>query len=179
MKSIILGVTGSIAAYKAADLAHKLTQKGLSIHVIMTRSAQEFITATTFQSLTHNRVVTDMFELIDHPDIEHISLAKAADLVLIAPVSANIIGKIANGIADDMLSTVIMAVKNVPIVICPAMNTAMYENPIVQRNIKTLTDLDYRFIKPRSSHLACGDVGNGALADLETIMTEIMRLLES
>ncbi len=173
MKNIILGVTGSIAAYKAADIANNLTKKGYNVEVIMTRSAREFITPLTFQSLTKNKVYYDMFEEITPKDIKHISLAKKADLCLIAPASANIVGKLANGIADDMLSTVVMAMNNVPVYICPAMNTNMYINPIVQRNIKTLTELGYHFIEPRESVLACGDLGRGALADVEKIVNTV------
>ncbi|EMS68996.1 bifunctional phosphopantothenoylcysteine decarboxylase/phosphopantothenate--cysteine ligase CoaBC [Ruminiclostridium cellobioparum] len=173
MKNIILGVTGSVAAYKAADIANNLTKKGYNVEVIMTGSAREFITPLTFQSLTKNKVYYDMFEEITPKDIKHISLARKADLCLIAPASANIIGKLANGIADDMLSTVVMAMNNVPVYICPAMNTNMYINPIVQRNIKTLAEFGYHFIEPRESVLACGDLGTGALADVDKIVNTV------
>jgi len=173
MKNIILGVTGSIAAYKAADLANILTKKGYNVEVIMTRNAIEFITPLTFQSLTKNKVYYNMFEEITPKEIKHISLAQKADLCLIAPASANIIGKLANGIADDMLSTVVMAMKNVPVYICPAMNTNMYENPIVQRNIKYLTELGYNFIEPKEDMLACGVVGKGAMADVNNIVAAV------
>lgn len=173
MKNIILGVTGSIAAYKAADIANRLTKKGYNVEVIMTESAREFVTPLTFQSLTKNKVYYDMFEEITPKDIKHISLAKKADLCLIAPASANIIGKLANGIADDMLSTVVMAMNNVPVYICPAMNTNMYINPVVQRNIKILAEFGYHMIEPRESVLACGDLGKGALADVEQIVNTV------
>ncbi len=173
MKNIILGVTGSIAAYKAADLANILTKKGYNVEVIMTRSSKEFITPLTFQSLTKNKVYYDMFEEITPKEIKHISLAQKADLCLIAPASANIIGKLANGIADDMLSTVVMAMNNVPVYICPAMNTNMYINPIVQKNIRCLLESGYNFIEPKEDMLACGVVGKGAMADVNTIVAAV------
>ncbi|OPX43781.1 coenzyme A biosynthesis bifunctional protein CoaBC [Ruminiclostridium hungatei] len=172
-KNIVLGVTGSIAAYKTADIANTLTKKGFNVEVIMTRSAMEFVTPLTFQSLTKNKVYYDMFEEITPSEIKHISLAKKADLCLIAPASANILGKLANGIADDMLSTVVMAMCNVPVYICPAMNTNMYNNPIVQRNINTLSQLGYHFIEPKEAVLACGDLGKGALADVDRIVSTV------
>lgn len=173
MKNIILGVTGSVAAYKAAYIASILTKREYNVDVIMTKSAMEFVTPLTFQSLTKNKVYWNMFEEITPKEIKHISLAKKADLCLIAPASANVIGKIATGIADDMLTTVVMAMNQVPILICPAMNTNMYNNPIVQRNIRTLSELGYRFIEPKEAILACGDLGNGALADIETIVNSV------
>lgn len=169
-KSVLLGITGSIAAYKAADIANRLTKDGYQVDAIMTDSAREFITPMTIQTLTKRRIYTDMFAEYEPDQVEHISLAKKTDLCLIAPATANIIGKIAAGIADDMLSTTVMALRGVPIYICPAMNTNMYENPITQRNIKTLQELGYYFIDPKSSMLACGDLGKGALADVETII---------
>ncbi len=173
MKNIILGVTGSVAAYKAAYIASILTKREYNVDVIMTKSAMEFVTPLTFQSLTKNKVYWNMFEEITPKEIKHISLAKKADLCLIAPASANVIGKIATGIADDMLTTVVMAMNQVPILICPAMNTNMYNNPIVQRNIRTLSELGYRFIEPKEAILACGDLGKGALADVETIVNSV------
>jgi phosphopantothenoylcysteine decarboxylase/phosphopantothenate--cysteine ligase, prokaryotic len=175
MKEVLLGVTGSIAAYKAAEIASLLVKKGFNVNIIMTRSATKFIAPLTFQSLTKNKVYTDMFEEVHYSDIRHISLAQKADCVVIAPATANIIGKIASGIADDMLSTVVMAVKEKPVIICPAMNTAMYENPITQDNIKKLQHYGYRFVEPKESRLACGDLGKGALADIEVIVSEITK----
>lgn len=175
MKEIILGVTGSIAAYKAADIANILIKEGINVNVIMTRAAKKFITPLTFQTLTKNEVYTDMFRKISHNDIRHISLAQKADCVVIAPATANIIGKIASGICDDMLSTVVMAFDNKPIIICPAMNTAMYENPITQSNIKKLQEHGYLFVEPRESRLACGDLGKGALANIDTIIETIKK----
>jgi phosphopantothenoylcysteine decarboxylase/phosphopantothenoylcysteine decarboxylase/phosphopantothenate--cysteine ligase len=177
MKNIILGITGSIAAYKGAELANTFTKEGYAVHVIMTGAAQKFITPLTFQTLTKNRVYTDLFDETFYEDVRHISLAQKADLALIAPASANIIGKLAAGIADDMLSTVIMALRDKPVLICPAMNTAMYENPLTQDNIKKLAGYGYRFIEPREARLACGDLGRGALADLGTITAEARKLL--
>ncbi|MDR1931184.1 MAG: phosphopantothenoylcysteine decarboxylase [Spirochaetales bacterium] len=177
MKNIILGITGSIAAYKGADIANILTKEGYSVHVIMSASARKFITPLTFQTLTRNKVYTDMFDEIIYEDVRHISLARKADLALIAPASANIIGKLAAGIADDMLSTVIMAVRDKPVLICPAMNTAMYENPVTRDNIKKLTGYGYHFIEPREARLACGDLGKGALADVDVIMAAARKLL--
>lgn len=177
-KQIVMGVTGSIAAYKAAEIAHGLLKKGYVLHVIMTKSAEEFIAPLTFQTLTRNKVYTDMFECIDAPDVRHISLAQRADLVLLAPATANLIGKLANGIADDMLTTVVMAAWRKPTVLCPAMNTAMYQNPIHQENLRKLRDIGYRLVEPRSADLACGDVGKGALADVEDIIRAATLILE-
>jgi phosphopantothenoylcysteine decarboxylase/phosphopantothenoylcysteine decarboxylase/phosphopantothenate--cysteine ligase len=168
--NILLGISGSIAAYKAAELANRLTKGGYSVDVVMTVNATAFITPLTLETLTKRRVHTESFERTGEYEVEHIGLAKRADIVVIAPASANIIGKIASGIADDLLSTLIMATTGKPVVICPAMNTAMYENPIVQENIKKLQSLGYMFVEPRESMLACGDLGKGALAEVELIL---------
>ena len=169
--NILLGVTGSIAAYKAADITSRLTKLGHNVDVVLTESGSRIITPITLQTLSKNKVYTDMFEEITPSEVKHISLAKKADVVLIAPATANIIGKIANGIADDFLSTVVMAVANhTPVYIAPAMNTNMYENPIVQDNIKKLKSFGYRFIEPKESLLACEDLGRGALADVDEIV---------
>jgi phosphopantothenoylcysteine decarboxylase/phosphopantothenoylcysteine decarboxylase/phosphopantothenate--cysteine ligase len=178
MKEIILGITGSIAAYKAADLANQLTKSQVLVHTIMTSSGTKFITPLTLQTLTKNKVYTDMFEEIYYPDVRHISLAQKADCCVIAPATANIIGKLASGIADDMLSTVVMAVRNKPVIICPAMNTAMYENPITRNNIEILKSYGYLFVEPKEALLACGDLGKGALADVETIVAYIKKVLQ-
>jgi phosphopantothenoylcysteine decarboxylase/phosphopantothenoylcysteine decarboxylase/phosphopantothenate--cysteine ligase len=177
MKEVILGVTGSIAAYKAAEIANLLVKSKVNVNVIMTSAATKFIAPQTFQTLTKNKVYTDMFEEITYHDVRHISLAQKADCLVIAPATANIIGKIASGIADDMLSTVIMAIKNKPVIICPAMNTAMYENPVVQDNMNKLKGYGYQFIEPKESLLACGDSGKGALADIESIVTAIKSVI--
>ncbi len=177
MKEIILGVTGSIAAYKAADIANQLAKRKIKVHTIMTNSATKFITPLTLQTLTKIKVYTDMFEEIYYEDVRHISLAQKADCCVIAPATANLIGKLASGIADDMLSTVIMAIKNKPVIICPAMNTAMYENPITQSNIEKLLAFGYQFIEPKEALLACGDLGKGALAEVETIVAAVLKTL--
>lgn len=176
-KNIVLGITGSIAAYKAADIANRLTKEGHSVHVIMTKSGMEFITPLTLQTLTKNKVYTDMFEPYIPSEVEHISLAQQADLFLVAPASANFIAKAAAGIADDMLTTVFLAYRDKPVLIAPAMNTAMYENPITQRNIKTLTELGMGFIEPREARLACGDLGKGALAEVDVIVAAALKAL--
>lgn len=175
-KTVVLGVSGGIAVYKSCDVVSRLRKLGINVHVIMTKSAAEFVTPLTFQSLSQNYVVSDMFEEPKTWDVEHISLAKKADVFLIAPATANVIGKMANGIADDMLTTTVMATKG-KVLIAPAMNTNMYENPIVQRNINTLKELGYSFVEPESGRLACGDTGKGKLANPETIVEEVVKLL--
>lgn len=167
-KTVVLGVTGGIAAYKALDIVSRLKKKGIDVHVIMTEHAKEFVTPLSFQSLSSNMVIYDMFEEPRAFEIQHISLAKKADVLLVAPATANIIGKVANGIADDMLSTTIMATKS-QVIFAPAMNTNMYENPIVQNNIEKLKKYGYKFIEPGSGRLACGDMGKGKLADVDDI----------
>lgn len=175
-KSVILGVTGSIAAYKAATLAHALKKQNCDVNVIMTKNATEIIAPLTFERLTGNKCITDTFDKNIQYEVKHISLAKKADMAIIAPATANIIGKIANGIADDMLSTTIMACK-CPVYISPAMNTAMYENPIVQSNIKKLMDVGYKFIAPAEGLLACGDEGKGKMPEPEEITEYIYKEL--
>lgn len=175
-KTVLLGVTGGIAVYKALDVVSKLKKAGFEVHVIMTKSATEFVNPISFQALSQNLVVTDMFSEPKAWEIQHISLAKKADLVLIAPATANIIGKIANGIADDMLTTTIMATK-AKVVFAPAMNTNMYLNPIVQDNISKLKSYGYDFISPASGRLACGDVGEGKLENPEVIVDYILSSL--
>ncbi|TCO78976.1 bifunctional phosphopantothenoylcysteine decarboxylase/phosphopantothenate--cysteine ligase CoaBC [Marinisporobacter balticus] len=177
-KNVIVGVTGGIAAYKAADVVSRLKKQGFNINVIMSKSAQEFINPLTFQSLSQNYVVTDMFDEHKTWEVEHISLAKKADLFLVVPATANVIGKIANGIADDMLTTTIMATK-AQVLIAPAMNTNMYENHIVQENIEKLKALGYAFVEPQEGRLACGDVGKGKLAEPKEIVREAMEQLAS
>lgn len=177
--NVLLGVTGSIAAYKAAEITSRLTKQGCNVDIILTESGSKFITSLTLQTLSKNKVYMDMFEEITPSEVKHISLAKKADLVLIAPATANIIGKIAWGIADDFLSTVVMAAANhTPVYIAPAMNTEMYENPIVQENIQRLTERGYHFIEPKASLLACGDLGKGALADVDKIVETVLNALQ-
>ena len=175
-KTVVIGVSGGIAVYKTLDVISRLRKLGINVNVIMTKSATEFVTPLSFQSLSQNYVVCDMFEDPKTWDVEHISLAKRADVFLIAPATANVIGKIANGIADDMLTTTVMATK-AKVLIAPAMNTNMYENPILQRNINTLKELGYNFVEPESGRLACGDTGKGKLASPETIVDEVVKLL--
>ncbi|EDU36320.1 MULTISPECIES: bifunctional phosphopantothenoylcysteine decarboxylase/phosphopantothenate--cysteine ligase CoaBC [Clostridium] len=168
-KCVVLGVTGGIASYKALDIVSKLKKLNYDVNVIMTKSALQFIHPLPFQSLSGNMVSKDMFEEPKAFEIQHISLAKKADMILVAPATANIIGKVANGIADDMLSTTIMAA-TCPVVFVPAMNTNMYKNPIVKNNIEKLKSFGYEFINPISGRLACGDVGEGKMADTEDIV---------
>lgn len=176
MSNVVLGVTGGIAVYKACDIVSRLKKNGVNVDVIMTKSATEFVGPMTFQSLSNNRVVTDMFDTNFYWDIEHIALAKKADLFLIAPATANIIGKMANGIADDMLSTTVMATK-AQIIVAPAMNTNMYENSAVQENIEKLKARGVLFIEPVEGLLACNDVGKGKLEDSEKIVDITMHHL--
>ncbi|HQI17662.1 MAG TPA: bifunctional phosphopantothenoylcysteine decarboxylase/phosphopantothenate--cysteine ligase CoaBC, partial [Bacillota bacterium] len=175
-KKIVLGVSGGIAAYKACELVSRLKKLNADVHVIMTASAAKFVTPLTFQSLSLNQVAVDMFDTPNYWEIEHISLAKLADVIVIAPATANIIGKLANGIADDMLSTTVMATK-AKVLIAPAMNTNMYENPVLQRNIKLLSELGYIMIPPTEGRLACGDVGKGKMAEPAVIEESIIDLL--
>jgi len=175
-KNVVVGVTGGVAVYKALDVISRLKKKDINVDVIMTKSACEFVTPLSFQSLSQNAVIKDMFDEPKVFEIQHISLAKKADVLVIVPATANIIGKVANGIADDMLSTTIMAT-NAKVIFAPAMNTNMYNNPIVQENIKKLKDYGYEFINPSSGRLACGDVGDGKLADTEDIVEVILSQL--
>lgn len=175
-KCVVIGVSGGVAVYKALEVISRLRKKDIEVRVIMTESAQKFVTPLSFQSLSQNMVTTDMFDEPKAWEIQHISLAKKADLMLVLPATANIIGKVANGIADDMLSTTIMATK-APVVFAPAMNTNMYENPIVQNNIEKLKSFGYEFIEPASGRLACGDVGAGKLADVEDIYGFVLKTL--
>jgi len=175
-KTIVLGVTGGIAAYKACDLASKLRQMGAEVTVVMTEAAQRFVTPLTFQSLTHRPVITSLFTPIEEWEIEHIAVAHKASLAVIAPATANIIGKIANGIADDFLTTFVLAT-HAPIVVCPAMNCEMYANSIVQDNLQRLRQRDFHVVEPEQGPLACGDVGTGRLARIEIIMEKILSLL--
>lgn len=175
-KTVVIGVSGGIAVYKACDIVSRLKKLNANVHVIMTNNATEFVTPLTFQSLSQNYVVNDMFEEPKTWDVEHISLAKKADVFLIAPATANVIGKIANGICDDMLTTTVMATTG-KVLIAPAMNTNMYRNPILQRNITILKELGYNFVNPESGRLACGDVGEGKLAQPEVIVNEVVNLL--
>ena len=175
-KHIVVGISGGIAAFKAAGLVSQLRQHGADVHCIMTEHAAKLVTPITFGELSGNDVIVDMFANISKWDVEHISLAQMADLFVIAPATANIIGKVANGIADDMLSTTIMATK-AKVLFVPAMNTNMYENPIVQGNIEKLKTLGYSFMEPEIGHLACNTVGKGRFPELDMIMEEMEYLL--
>lgn len=166
--SIIMGVTGGIAAAKSTLLASRLNKAGFDVHVIMTRSACEFVTPLTFRSLTGNKVVTDMFEEPDEWDVRHVSLARKAKLAVICPATANFIGKAANGIADDMLTTTLMA-SRCPVVVAPAMNDAMWANPVLQANVEKLRGLGYHFAGPVAGRLACGTEGIGRMAEPDAV----------
>ena len=176
-KNIVIGITGGIAAYKACGIVSSLKGQGANVDVIMTKNACEFITSLTLETLSGNKVITDMFERPDYIDVKHISSAQKADLFLIAPATANIIGKVANGIADDMLSTTIMATK-APVVFAPAMNNNMYENKIVHNNIEKLKQFGYKFIEPAVGHLACGYEAKGKLPKTEEIIEQIKTIIK-
>ena len=173
-KTVLLGVTGSIAAYKIAYLASALKKLHAEVHVLMTKNATNFITPITFESLTGTKCLVDTFDRNFQFQVEHVSIAKKADVVMIAPASANVIGKLAHGIADDMLTTTIMACKCKKF-ISPAMNTNMFENPILQDNLKTLEHYGYEVIQPASGYLACGDTGAGKMPEPETLLSYILR----
>lgn len=173
-KTILLGVTGSIAAYKTASLASMLVKTGASVHVLMTANALNFINPITFETLTGHKCLVDTFDRNFEFSVEHVSLAKQADLVMIAPASANVIGKLAHGIADDMLTTTVMACTCKKI-LAPAMNTRMYENPIVQDNMKICRHYGMEVITPASGYLACGDTGAGKMPEPETLFQYILR----
>ena len=173
-KTVLLGVTGSIAAYKIAYLASALKKLNAQVHVLMTKNATNFINPITFESLTGNKCLVDTFDRNFQFQVEHVSIAKQADVVMIAPASANVIGKLAHGIADDMLTTTIMACKCKKI-ISPAMNTNMYENPIVQDNLAILQHYGYEVIEPASGYLACGDTGAGKMPEPEMLLEYILR----
>ena len=173
-KTVLLGVTGSIAAYKIAYLASALKKLHAEVHVLMTKNATNFITPITFESLIGTKCLVDTFDRNFQFQVEHISIAKKADVAMIAPASANVIGKLAHGIADDMLTTTIMACKCKKF-ISPAMNTNMFENPILQDNLKTLEHYGYEVIQPASGYLACGDTGAGKMPEPETLLSYILR----
>ena len=173
-KTVLLGVTGSIAAYKIAYLASALKKQQADVHVLMTENATRFINPITFETLTGNRCLVDTFDRNFQFNVEHVSIAKKADLVMIAPATANVIGKLAHGIADDMLTTTVMACKCKKI-ISPAMNTNMFENPVVQDNLQILSDYGYEVIAPASGYLACGDVGAGKMPEPEVLFSYIER----
>lgn len=172
-KHVLLGVTGGIAAYQAADLIGMFRSRLADTRVIMTRAATRFVTPITLETISQHRVTVDMFSSADHAGVEHISLARFADVVVVAPATGNFIGKVANGIADDMLTTTVMAAR-APVIICPAMNENMWLNPIVQENVSKLTSHGYRFVEPEMGEMACGGEGWGRLARLDAILTTVM-----
>lgn len=171
-RNVILGVTASIAIYKACDIVRRLKEQAFSVTVVMTKEAEELIRPIVFQSLSGNKVYSELFAREDAWEIEHVSLAEKAELVLVAPATANIIGKVASGVCDDLLTCVVCATK-APVLFAPAMNKNMYANKIVQENIKKLKTLGYKFIGPRTGQLACGKMGIGCLAEVEAIIKEV------
>ena len=173
-KTVLLGITGSIAAYKIAYLASALHKLHADVHVLMTENATNFINPITFETLTGNKCLVDTFDRNFQFQVEHVSIAKKADVVMIAPASANVIGKLANGLADDMLTTTVMACRCQKL-LAPAMNTAMYENPVVQDNIRKLKNYGYEVITPASGYLACGDTGAGKMPEPETLLEYILK----
>ena len=171
-----MGVAASIAIYKACEIVRRLQDESFSVTVVMTEEAKELIRPVVFQSLSGNRVYGSLFGDPDVWEIEHVSLAEKCDLILVGPATANIIGKIAGGICDDLLTCLICATRR-PVVICPAMNESMYRNAIVQENIRKLKSHGYKFVEPIKGRLACGKVGMGCLAEVETIVKEVKRIL--
>ena len=175
-RKIVLGVTGGIAAYKSAELVSRLRHLGADVHVIMTRNATEFVSPLTFQTLSANQVVTDTFQAPEYWNVEHVALAKLAEIFVIAPATANIIAKMAAGIADDMLSTTVLATK-APVLIAPAMNTGMWTAEATRSNMKTLRERGVQVIGPESGMLACGDEGAGRMSEPDTIVRTICGIL--
>ncbi|KAH0575066.1 Bifunctional phosphopantothenoylcysteine decarboxylase-phosphopantothenate synthase [Spironucleus salmonicida] len=175
-KTVLLGVTGSIAAYKAADIASSLQKLGVTTHAVLTAAAQEFITPLTLQTLTRNRVITQQFDIGVEMNVEHVALAKAADLLLIAPATANVIAKLAHGLCDDFLSTTALATR-AQLVVCPAMNTNMLEHPATQQNLSILRGRGAVVVASQTGMLACGDVGDGKLAPVQLIVDRVAALL--
>ena len=179
-KTIVLAVSGSISAYKAADLSNQLTKLGYQVHVLMTEAATQFIAPLTLQVLSKNPVHLDVMKEDAPKVVNHIELAKQADLFVVAPASANTIAKLAHGIADNIVTATALALPtDTPKLIAPAMNTKMYDNPLTQRNLQILQEVRYQVIEPRSSMLACGDIGRGALAELDAIIQKIQDTIEN
>lgn len=177
-KTVVLGVSGGIAAFKAAQLTSNLIKKGYDVEVIMTRNATEFIAPLTFESLTKHNVMVSTFEKVADRSVKHISIAHRADAFVIVPATANVIAKIVYGLADDMLTTTFLAA-SCPKIICPAMNTGMYENPVTQKNLEAAKALGYELVEPEVGYLACGDTGKGKLADISHIEERILHVLEA
>ncbi len=174
---VVVGVGGGIAAYKTCQVVSRLVQRGCGVTVTMTESGTRFVTPLTFQSLTHRQVFTSMWAVEGYYDPQHLALTESADLFLVAPCTANLIGKFAAGIADDLVSTLMMA-RDCPALLAPAMNTRMWDNPIVQRNVTMLRELGYIFVEPAEGWLACGTVGRGRMAEPETIIDAVVALLK-
>ena len=172
--TVLVGVTGGIAAYKAAEIVRSLVKEGLDVHVVMTRNAQEFITPLTLQVLSGNPVWTETFRLTQEQEIGHISLVDRSSLFLIAPATANVLGKVAAGVADDLLTTMVCAATRIPVIFAPSMNVNMYQNPITQENIERLKRFGYLFIEPEEGELACGYQGVGRLADPGDIVEQVL-----
>ncbi len=177
-KNIVLGVTGGIAAYKACEIVRLLSLEGADIHVVMTKGATQFVTPMTFQALSRNPVKTNIFDLAQESEMNHIQLADETDLILVAPATADFIAKAAHGICDDLLTTVLCATK-APIVLCPTMNVNMYENSITQENISTVKRHGMKLIGPAAGSLACGWEGLGRMTEPESIVTEVKKILQS
>ncbi len=174
---VVLGVTGSIAAYKAVEITSNLVKQGNRVTVIMTSTAQRFVNPVTFRTISQNRVITDLFIDNENYDPNHVSLAEHADLIVVAPATANFIGKVVSGIADDALTCTVMAARSA-VVVAPAMNDSMYLNPIVQENIKKLSNLGFKIIEPEKGRLCTGQIGIGRLASLEKILRVIKEELD-
>ena len=177
MKTVILGITGSIAAYKAADIVSRLVKNDYDVHVVMTKNGAGFITPLTMQTMSRNRVFVDVLQEDDPSEVIHVNLPQKADLLLIAPASANVIAKIAHGIADDMLTSMVLATHNIPKFIAPAMNTRMYENEATQHNLKILQQRGWQVIEPRVARLACGYEGKGAMEEVSIIVDKVVEVL--
>jgi phosphopantothenoylcysteine decarboxylase/phosphopantothenate--cysteine ligase len=175
-KHILIGICGSIAAYKSCELVRSLVNEGASVYVLLTKNALNFVTPLTLKTLSGHSVIKDIFDEEEFSNIMHIQIAHWADLIVVAPATANVVGKVANGIADDVITTTIMATK-APVIFAPAMNDQMYENPIYRENENKLKSLGYRFVQPEVGYLACGYEGVGRLANLENILKEINDLL--
>lgn len=175
-KAILLGISGGIAAYKCCELVRLINAAGASVRVVMTKAAAHFVTPLTLQTLSGNPVYQDMFSLTSENEIGHVSLADKSDAVLIAPATADIIAKIAHGICDDLLTTIVSATK-APVILAPSMNSNMWENPITQKNVSFLKELGYAFIEPEEGELACGHEGKGRLSDPKAILDSLNRLL--
>ena len=178
MTEIVVGVTGSIACYKACDLVSALRKEtGVSVHVVMTKEAAKFVTPLTFQTLSGNRVYSDLFDAPEEWDLLHTSLSAQADLILVSPATLNLIGKLANGICDDLLTCILFASK-APVILAPAMNTRMVEHPVARENIAKLKKLGYEFVGPAHGELACREVGLGHIADNQEILAAVHRRIK-